>query len=298
MVLQPSSSEALRLFTCFGLFLLSNSFQAVNIAVRDVNSDKSSTKLYSSQQDTRRICNVFDFRRLVPYQEGLQLQQNLQQDSIKALVGGHQTSDALILLEHPTVYTLGSSSVLSDILFELPDIDITNVGAKVVVEDYPEMPPFSIFRVQRGGKVTYHCPGQLVVYPILDLNYHGKDIERYLRNLEQLIINTLARFGVRGAREEGLTGVWISGKKVAAIGIGASRWITMHGIALNINALMKGFEMIVPCGIKDRDVTSLHQILGDSCPSVEEVKLCLKDEFAKIFELQLCDVEFPNKSSY
>uniref|UniRef100_A0A6U5Z1C2 Uncharacterized protein n=1 Tax=Guillardia theta TaxID=55529 RepID=A0A6U5Z1C2_GUITH len=115
MVLQPSSSEALRLFTCFGLFLLSNSFQAVNIAVRDVNSvmdassgfffnsrsnqDKSSTKLYSSQQDTRRICNVFDFRRLVPYQEGLQLQQNLQQDSIKALVGGHQTSDALILLE-------------------------------------------------------------------------------------------------------------------------------------------------------------------------------------------------------
>lgn len=174
--------------------------------------------------------------------------------------------DVLVLLEHPPVYTLGRGASLDFLKF-----DRDRDGRE-------------LHRVDRGGEVTYHCPGQLVGYPILNLRRHRQDLHWYLRALEEVLIQVLASYGLKGAREPGLTGVWLHGVKVAAIGIKASRWITTHGFALNVCPDLTGFEAIVPCGIADRAVGSLAQFLPGI--TVDAVRPVVADAFARVFDLE------------
>lgn len=147
--------------------------------------------------------------------------------------------DALLLLQHHPCYTLGRGASLSHLRFD------------------PADPPLPLLRIDRGGEVTHHLPGQLVLYPVLNLRRHGADLHLYLRSLEAVVIDLLAEFGLSAERSEGCTGVWVEGRKVAAIGIGARRWISQHGLALNVNCSLEGFGAIVPCGLRDRSVGRL-----------------------------------------
>ena len=151
--------------------------------------------------------------------------------------------DVLLLLEHPPVYTLGRGSNPDFLKFD------------------PAASEYELHRIERGGEVTYHCPGQLVGYPIVNLTRYEPDLHWYLRRLEAVVIESIAAFGVTGERVAGLTGVWVGDRKLAAIGIKVSRWITMHGFALNVCPDLTGFERIVPCGIADRGVGSLAQFV-------------------------------------
>ncbi|MBN3961126.1 lipoyl(octanoyl) transferase LipB [Nostoc sp. NMS8] len=177
--------------------------------------------------------------------------------------------DVLILLEHPPVYTLGQGSNSDFLKF---DIDKSQ---------------YDVHRIERGGEVTYHCPGQLVGYPILNLQSYRKDLHWYLRQLEEVIIRVLAVYGLQGERIPAFTGVWLQGRKVAAIGIKVSRWITMHGFALNVCPDMTGFERIVPCGISDKPVGSLAEwIPGITC---QEVRFYVAQSFAEVFGVELVE---------
>lgn len=175
--------------------------------------------------------------------------------------------DALMLLEHPPVYTLGQGADERFLKFT----------------PMSEMPP--VIRVERGGEVTYHCPGQIVGYPILNLRRHCPDLHWYLRQLEEVLIKTLAAFGIKGERLDGMTGVWVDDRKVAAIGIKASRWITMHGFALNVCPDLSGFQEIVPCGITDKAVGSLVEFHPGLTRSL--VQRVLEEQFADAFQCQL-----------
>jgi lipoyl(octanoyl) transferase len=171
------------------------------------------------------------------------------------------------LLEHPPVYTLGQGASLEFLKFD------------------PQKISAELYRVERGGEVTYHCPGQLVGYPILNLRYYRQDLHWYLRQLEEVLIQVLDVYGLKGDRMAGMTGVWLEGRKVAAIGIKVSRWITMHGFALNVCPNLSGFEKIVPCGIADKPVGSLDQFLPGI--QVEEVRQRVAAKFATVFEVEL-----------
>lgn len=175
--------------------------------------------------------------------------------------------DALLLLEHPPTYTLGKGSDDQFVKFD------------------PVAENLDLVRIERGGEVTYHGPGQLVGYPILNLQRHRPDLHWYLRSLEGVIIDAIAAFGLRGERIDGLTGVWVEGHKIAAIGIKVSRWITMHGFALNVCPDLAGFGRIVPCGIGDRPVGSLRQF----CPAIEmgAVRSAVARSFEARFNLTL-----------
>lgn len=175
--------------------------------------------------------------------------------------------DVLVLLEHPPVYTLGQGADARFLKFD-----------RMQSND-------EVHQVERGGEVTYHCPGQLVGYPILNLHYYQKDLHWYLRQLEEVIIRVLARYSLEGTRISGLTGVWVEGCKLAAIGIKVSRWITMHGFALNVNPDLTGFNQIVPCGIEDKPVGSLEQFV--SGVSVEQVREDVAIAFAEVFKVRL-----------
>lgn len=168
-----------------------------------------------------------------------------QRSLLNARLDNPALEDVLLLLEHPPVYTLGTGSTLNHLKFD------------------PAHSPAALHRTERGGEVTYHCPGQLVGYPILNLHRYQPDLHWYLRQLEAVVIQTLAAFGMQGERVPGLTGVWVEGVKVAAIGIKVKRWITMHGFALNVCPDLAGFEQIVPCGISDRAVGSLVQFVPE-----------------------------------
>ncbi len=176
-----------------------------------------------------------------PYTKTLESQQLLLHQRCE----NPNLDDVLLLQQHPPTYTLGRGASLRFLKFN------------------PEDPPAEIHRIGRGGEVTYHCPGQLVGYPILNLQRHQPDLHWYLRQLEAVIIAVLEDYGLVGERIEGLTGVWVEGRKLAAIGIQAKRWITMHGFALNICPDLRGFEQIVPCGIGDRAVGSMAQFIPD-----------------------------------
>ncbi|KAL5987168.1 Octanoyltransferase LIP2p, chloroplastic [Asimina triloba] len=185
-------------------------------------------------------------------------------------------SDTVIVLQHPPVYTLGTGSMEKYLNFEMQDA------------------PFDIYRTDRGGEVTYHGPGQIVMYPILNLRYHKMDLHWYLRSLEEVVIRVLSStFSIKASRVEGLTGVWVGNHKVAAIGIHVSRWITYHGLALNVTTNLFPFQHIVPCGIPDREVGSLCDLLGQSCDGETANQLMdttiesLLHEFTEVFQLTL-----------
>jgi lipoyl(octanoyl) transferase len=202
---------------------------------------------------------------LTPYQAAWDLQKQWQQK----LIADRNHPDVLLLLEHPPVYTLGTESSLEFVKF----------GAEAGYE---------LHRSERGGEVTYHCPGQLVMYPILNLHRHQMDLHWYLRQLEEVVIRLLAGYGLEAKRLSGLTGVWLQEKKVAAIGIKVSRWVTMHGLALNVNNDLSGFEQIVPCGIADRSVGNLLEFLPTvSLLDVQERSIVL---FCEVFQLDFAAI--------
>jgi lipoyl(octanoyl) transferase len=158
-----------------------------------------------------------------------------------------EAPEQLLLLEHPHVFTLGRGADTANILADQQQLQINSV---------------EVHETGRGGDVTYHGPGQLVGYPIINLKPDRCDVHRYVRDIEEVLIQTIAEFGVTGTRIEGLTGVWVGNEKIGAIGVRIARWITSHGFALNVNTDLSYFKMIVPCGITDKGVTSLSRILG------------------------------------
>ena len=188
-----------------------------------------------------------------------------------------ETPNHFLFVEHPHVYTLGKSGDFSNLLIDeakLNEIDAT------------------YYKINRGGDITYHGPGQIVGYPILDLENFFTDIHKYLRFLEEMIIRTLAEYGLKGERSQGETGVWLDvgtpfARKICAMGVRASRWVTMHGFAFNVNSDLGYFDHMIPCGIKDKAVTSLNVELGRQEVSMEEVKEKLKRHFAELFEASL-----------
>ncbi|HYW19914.1 MAG TPA: lipoyl(octanoyl) transferase LipB [Nodularia sp. (in: cyanobacteria)] len=217
----------------------------------------------SIETDYRR-CLLFN-AGLMAYIDALLWQRSLLQERILQ----PSLDDVLILLEHPPVYTLGQGSNPEFIKFD------------------PNNSKFDVHRVERGGEVTYHCPGQVVGYPILNLQYYRKDLHWYLRQLEEVLIRVLAVYGLTGDRLPGFTGVWLEGRKVAAIGIKVSRWITMHGFAFNVCPDMAGFQHIIPCGIADKPVASLAEwIPGITC---EEVRANIAQSFAEVFGVELVE---------
>lgn len=185
------------------------------------------------------------------------------------------TSNYFLFVEHPHVYTLGKSGDISNLL--LSEKQLEAKGA-------------TFYKINRGGDITYHGPGQIVGYPILDLENFFTDIHKYLRFLEEVIILTLADYNIVGTRSEGETGVWLGvgtpfARKICAMGVRASRWVTMHGFALNVNADLGYFDNIIPCGIKGKAVTSLHAELGKEI-NEEEVKEKILNYFKQLFEAE------------
>lgn len=202
---------------------------------------------------------------LVSYSVAWEQQRSLVFQRIKDMT----LPDVLLLLEHPPVYTLGQGASPEFLKFD------------------PTENLWELHRVERGGEVTYHCPGQLVGYPILNLRHYQQDLHWYLRQLEEVLIQLLGVYGLKGDRVAGMTGVWLEGRKVAAIGIKVSRWITMHGFALNVCPDLTGFERIVPCGIADKPVGSLAQFLPGI--SVEQVRQSVAAKFAEVFDVELIE---------
>ncbi len=224
----------------------------------------------------------------MPYQEAWDYQETLFGKNVavklaarKAEVEGNavplaETRDYLLFVEHPHVYTLGKSGHLDNLLADeqgLQDINATFVA------------------INRGGDITYHGYGQLVAYPIFDLEHHFTDIHKFLRYLEEAIILTLKDFAISAGRIDGLTGVWLDGddpvraRKICALGIRCSRWITMHGLALNVNTNLNYFSHIVPCGIDDKAVTSMQAELGHEV-SMDEVKERVKHHLSQLFSIE------------
>ncbi len=188
------------------------------------------------------------------------------------------TKNHLIFCEHPHVYTLGKSGDLKNLLIDGHKRKEKNI---------------SFYKINRGGDITYHGPGQLVVYPILDLDYFFSDIHKYLRLLEETVILTLQDYGIVGQRLEGFTGVWVDDKKetprkICAIGVKCSRWVTMHGIGFNINSNLDYFKHIVPCGIEDKSVTSLQKETNQEI-DMEELKIRFKKNFKILFGINWID---------
>jgi lipoyl(octanoyl) transferase len=219
----------------------------------------------------RRRCLLYK-PGIVPYKTAWEWQRSLLQQRINNAA----LEDVLILLEHLPVYTLGQGARPQFVKFE--------IGKST----------HDVYRVERGGEVTYHCPGQLVGYPILNLQHHCKDLHWYLRQLEEVLIRVLAIYGLHGERLTGLTGVWLEGYKVAAIGIKVSRWVTMHGFALNICPDLTGFQQIVPCGISDKPTGSLSQWIPDI--TLEQVLPHVNQAFAAVFNVDIEEVEEVNQT--
>jgi len=188
---------------------------------------------------------------------------------------GEESNDVLLFVEHPHVYTLGKSGDKTHLLkgmAELAEIDA------------------EFIEIDRGGDITYHGPGQIVGYPIFDLGRHFTDIHKYLRYLEEVIIRTCSDYDIKAGRIKGLTGVWVGEQKICAMGIRCSRWVTMHGFAFNINADLSYFNHIVPCGITDKDVTSLQALLGHEVDE-SNVKEHLVHHFEEVFDITIKKVD-------
>lgn len=234
---------------------------------------------------SRRIVRFADlgtwsYQRAWDFQEALFTEVVEQKSANRKLPEAEQiaTRDTLLFVEHPHVYTMGKSGDLGNLLAD--DERLKAINAE-------------FFRTNRGGDITYHGPGQLVGYPILDLDEYFTDIHLYLRTLEEVIIATLAEYGIQGDRSPGETGVWLDvgspfARKICAMGVRASRWVTMHGWAFNLNTDLRYFEYIIPCGIKDKAVTSLQRELGRRVDEAE-VKALVASHFARLFEVDLAD---------
>jgi lipoyl(octanoyl) transferase len=216
---------------------------------------------------------------LVDYQEAWKLQESLFQRTIQQKISARSglefqtTRNYLLFCEHPHVYTLGKSGAQENLLLDSSELDAVNAR---------------FYKINRGGDITYHGPGQLVMYPVFDLDYFFTDIHKYMRCLEEAVILTLRDFGIEAGREDGLTGVWIepqskNSRKICAMGVKSSRWVTMHGIGFNVNTDLHYFSHIIPCGIEDKAVTSLQKEMGNAL-DMANVRRILLDKMSHVFQ--------------
>ncbi len=205
---------------------------------------------------------------LVDYENGLRLQRE-RVAARKASV----IPDTLLLLEHPHVYTLGRNAKKDNILLSVEQLTMRGV---------------QVFEIDRGGDVTYHGPGQLVGYPILDLTQHRRDIAWYMRSLEEVLIAVARDYGIEAGRLAGAPGVWVGNYKLAAMGVHISRWVTSHGFAFNVNTDLRYFDWIVPCGLRDKGVTSLQELLGVPV-AMDGVKEKVIQHLGRVFELEMVE---------
>ena len=225
-----------------------------------------------------KTVNYID-KGLIDYKEGWDFQELLFKKSIDMKIAKRdgkieeEPANNLIFCQHPHVYTLGKSGAESNLLIN---------------EEMLRAKGATFYKINRGGDITYHGPGKLVMYPIFDLDQFFTDIHKYMRYLEEAVILTLGEFGIKAGRVDGLTGVWIDGgtlkeRKICAMGVKSSRLVTMHGIALNVNADLSYFNHIVPCGIVDKAVTSMDKEIGETV-DFEAVQIALKENMANIFD--------------
>ncbi|XP_042405638.1 octanoyltransferase LIP2p, chloroplastic-like [Zingiber officinale] len=251
-------------------------------------SNGPDTEVTTFKQDSNRRCKYFDMhKQVVPYTEAWSWQKSIVARRQTLARKDEDNSDMLLVLQHPPVYTLGTGSSEEHLNFDIQDS------------------PYDVYRTERGGEVTYHGPGQLVMYPILNLRHHKMDLHWYLRSLEEVVIRVLSStFSIKAARHESLTGVWIGNQKIAAIGIRASQWITYHGLALNVTTDLTPFQFIVPCGLRDRGVCSLKNALQTSpnwnvgdMPLMDLTHESLMKEFSEVFQLSL-DIQCVSDSDY
>lgn len=214
---------------------------------------------------TAKIAQYFPLTQL-PYPEAWQLQKQLFQARREGAV-----EDTLLFVEHPHTFTIGKTGEMGHLLLGREQMEAEGIHFELI---------------DRGGDITYHGPKQLVAYPIFDLNNYKKDLHHYLRQLEDVVIGTLARVGISAGRNEGLTGVWVDGAKICAIGVKVSRWITMHGLALNVDPDLSFFSKIVPCGISDKPVTSIRNVLGKDI-SMGTIQSAMVQSFEDVFQISL-----------
>tara|TARA_R100000963_G_C4640555_1_gene104210 strand:- start:1095 stop:1796 length:702 start_codon:yes stop_codon:yes gene_type:complete len=218
-----------------------------------------------------------DYKEIWDYQENL-FQKILQIKSKNSKENlQYETPNFFLFVEHPHVYTLGKSGHLENLL--ISEKKLADINA-------------SFYKINRGGDITYHGPGQIVGYPILDLENFFTDIHKYMRFLEEMIILTLAEYGLKAERSKGETGVWLDvgtpfARKICAMGVRASRWVTMHGFALNVNTDLGYFDHMIPCGIRGKAVTSLNVELGKTKINLAEVKVRLLKHFLILFEAEI-----------
>ena len=203
---------------------------------------------------------------LMSYGQALEL----QRQTAAARISGEIPEDALLLVEHPPVVTMGRSAKEQNLL----------AGPELLAARGVEL-----FEVERGGDVTFHGPGQLVGYPIIDLKRHRKDLHWYLRHIEESLIQALATFGIPGERSEGLTGVWTKGRKIASIGVHARDWVTWHGFALNVTTDLSYFDLMVPCGIQSVTMTSIAKETGNADIPMAQVAEVVIEAFGRVFDL-------------
>lgn len=214
-----------------------------------------------------RVCRLLQLPGLTEYGRALALQRELA----RARIDGRLADDVLILLEHDRVITLGRGA------------DESNITAST---ELLASRGVAVYEIERGGDVTYHGPGQLVGYPIIDLERHRKDLHWYLRALEEVLIRALESFGVRGERVPGYTGVWVEDRKIASIGVHVTRWVTFHGFALNVTTDLSDFDLIVPCGIDAVQMTSVAGEVGDG-PALQQVASEVARRFGEVFDLRV-----------
>ncbi|HTA81795.1 MAG TPA: lipoyl(octanoyl) transferase LipB [Bacteroidia bacterium] len=227
---------------------------------------------------------IFKDIGLIDYKEAWDYQEKLFREVVDKKLANRSlteeekefTGNYLLFCEHPHVFTIGKSGSENNLLVNQENLAQRNI---------------SYYKINRGGDITYHGPGQIVAYPILNLDYFFTDIHRYMRSLEEAVICMLAEYGIKGDRLKGMTGVWLDvdhpakARKICAMGVRTSHWVTMHGIALNVNTDLQYFSLIIPCGITDKAVTSMAKELGYE-PNTEEVKAKLQKHMAEVFEYE------------
>ncbi|XP_019108250.2 octanoyltransferase LIP2p, chloroplastic [Beta vulgaris subsp. vulgaris] len=252
-----------------------------------ISHDVSVRKNFKLKCSARKRCEYVDLHNvLVPYSDAWALQKAIVKEKRAMIERNEECHDTLIILQHHPVYTLGTGSSEEFLNFNVKD------------------PPHDVIRTERGGEVTYHGPGQLVMYPIINLRNHKMDLHWYLRALEEVVIRSLfSTFSIEASRLEGFTGAWVGKQKLAAIGIRVTHWIAYHGVALNVSIDLTPFKQIVPCGIRDRKVGSIKQILGECQTSlhgssidqfsaddsllIDIAQKSLIREFSEVFQLNL-----------
>jgi len=222
------------------------------------------------------LCHAYNLG-LIEYENALRLQRNLAEARLKG-----EVPDVILLLEHPPVLTIGTSGGESDILASTETLSQENM---------------SVVPTDRGGGITYHGPGQLVCYPIFDLRNKGKDIHQYVRNLEEVIIRTLASLSVAACRIPGYPGIWVGNEKVCAVGIQVTKWVTRHGFALNVNNNLKHFSYIRACGIPDKGVISISHLVGHKL-QIEAILPSLLKSFSQVFNLTIEEKSLSQLAKY